>query len=260
MTTAIAPSPTDTRACPKCGHRSEVGVHECPRCHIIIDKAIKVQATAVETHENESEGWQGMLAAADRLCVKQQVERLEAWTGIETANAYAVKSELGNVVFHVVEESGSVGDFFVRNYLKSARPFTMRVETPHGETALVLRRPFRWYFSEVEVLDVLGRRIGSVRRQFAWVNSLYRVTGRQPTETYEILGPIFRPWTFKIRRHDRECGLISKHWSGMAKEVFTDADTFGIEFPKGISAELKAVFLGAVFLIDFAHFEDNNRT
>jgi hypothetical protein len=108
MTTAIAPSSTDTRACLKCGHLSEVVIHECPRCHIIIDKAIKAQATAVETRENESEGWQETLAAADRLCVKQQVERLEAWTGIETANPYAVKSELGNVVFHGVEESGSV--------------------------------------------------------------------------------------------------------------------------------------------------------
>jgi hypothetical protein len=260
MTTVAVPTQTGTRACPKCGHLSEAAVHECPKCHVIIDKAIKAEVAAAEERESPSEGWGGMLASAERLCVKQQVERLEAWTGIETANSYAVKSDLGAVVFHVVEESGSMGDFLVRNYLKSARPFTMRVETLHGETALVLRRPFRWFFSEVEVSDALGRRIGSVQRQFALVNSLYKVTGRRPGETYEIFGPIFRPWTFKIRRHGSECGLISKRWSGMTKEVFTDADTFGIEFPKGISSELKAVFLGAVFLIDFAHFEDNNRS
>jgi hypothetical protein len=260
MTTAIALQQVETRACPKCGHLSEVGVLECPRCHVIIDKALEAKAAAAETRQSESDGWQGMLAAVDRLSIKQQVERLEAWTGIETANAYAVKSDLGNVLFHAVEESGTVKDWFVRNWLESARPFTMRLETLHGETALMLRRPFRFYFSEIEVLDVLGRRVGLVQRQFAVINSLYTVTGRTPTEKYEIFGPLFRPWTFKIRRQGQECGLISKRWSGLAKEVFTDADSFGIEFPKGISAELKAVFLGAVFLIDFAHFEDNNRS
>jgi hypothetical protein len=258
MTTATAPRQAVTRDCPKCGHETAIDIAECPRCHVIIDKAIRAEAAASETRNNESDGWQGMLAAEDRLSVKQQVERLEAWTGIETANAYAVKSDTGNVLFHAVEESGSVKDFFIRNWLESARPFTMRLETLHGETALMLRRPFRFFFWEIEVLDVLGRRVGLVQRQFAVLNSLYTVTGRNPTERYEIFGPLFRPWTFKIRRQGQECGLISKKWSGLAKEVFTDADSFGIEFPKGISAELKAVFLGAVFLIDFAHFEDNN--
>jgi len=69
---------------------------------------------------------------------------------------------------------------------------------------------------------------------------------------------MFKPWTFKIRKQSHECGLISKRWGGMRKEVFTDADAFGIEFPPGISPDLKAVFLGAVFLIDFAHFEHSN--
>ena len=69
--------------------------------------------------------------------------------------------------------------------------------------------------------------------------------------------PFFRPWTFKIMRHGSQCGVISKRWGGLGREMFTDADAFGIEFPKGISAALKAVFVGAVFLIDFAHFEDN---
>ena len=96
------------------------------------------------------------------------------------------------------------------------------------------------------------------QRQFAFFNSLSTVTGKRPTEKYEIFGPIFRPWTFKIRQNGQDCGLISKRWAGLRKEAFTDADVFGIQFPPGISHDLKAVFLGAVFLIDFAHFEHGN--
>ena len=257
MTTPTAPPPTATRECPKCGHVAEISVLECPCCSVIIDKAVRAEAAADEAPVSRGQGWMETLAAAEQLAIKQVVERLEAWTGIETANNYAVKDGLGTVLLHAVEESGSVGDFVVRNFLKSARPFTMRLETPHSETALVIKRPFRWFFSEIEVLDAFGKRLGTVQRQFAFFNSVYTLTGAKPTEKYEIFGPIFRPWTFKIRQGGRECGLITKSWSGLGREMFTDADSFGIEFPPGVSPELKAAFLGAVFLIDFAHFEDN---
>jgi len=40
------------------------------------------------------------------------------------------------------------------------------------------------------------------------------------------------------------------------KEGFTDADSFGVTFPADWDVELKALLLGAVFLIDFVHFEN----
>lgn len=44
-------------------------------------------------------------------------------------------------------------------------------------------------------------------------------------------------------------GKISKQWSGFAREVFTDADFFGITFPLDLDVRMKAVLLGATFLI-----------
>ena len=258
MTTLTAPPPTGTKTCPKCGQAAAATAVECFRCGVIIDKATRAEAEATRTREATSVGWPATLGAAEGLSVKQSVEMLEAWTGVETANSYVVKDGLNNVAFHAVEEAGGVGDFLVRNYLKSARPFTMRVQALNGETAFVIERPFRFFFSEVEIQDPLQKRLGGVQRQFSVFNSLYTVTGRRPTEKYEIFGPLFRPWTFKIRQRGQDCGLISKRWGGLRRETFTDADAFGIEFPPGISHDLKAVFLGAVFLIDFAHFEHGN--
>lgn len=257
MTTLTAPPPTGTKICPRCGQAAPVATVDCPRCGVIIDKAIRA-ATEIDTaavDETIEPGWPAKLKAAEGLSIKQNVEMLEALTGIETANSYVVKDGMNNVVFHAIEESGGVGDLLVRNYLQSARPFTMRVQELHGDTAFVIQRPFRFFFSEIEIQDPMGRRMGGVQREFAFVNSRYTVTGRRPTEKYEIFGPLFRPWTFKIRKQGQDCGLISKRWAGLRKEAFTDADAFGIEFPPGISHDLKAVFLGAVFLIDFAHFE-----
>jgi hypothetical protein len=44
-------------------------------------------------------------------------------------------------------------------------------------------------------------------------------------------------------------GKISKQWAGILREAFTDADYFGITFPMDLDVKLKAVMIGACFLI-----------
>lgn len=62
---------------------------------------------------------------------------------------------------------------------------------------------------------------------------------------------------FKIKSLDEKSiiGKISKHWTGV-REAFTNADDFGIQFPLDLDVKMKAVMLGACFLIDFMFFED----
>ena len=74
-----------------------------------------------------------------------------------------------------------------------------------------------------------------------------------------IEGPLFHPWTFHIKKQGREVGKILKKWSGLGKEMFTDADTFALSLDPNLEANEKSLLLGAVFLIDFVHFEDNVR-
>ena len=50
-------------------------------------------------------------------------------------------------------------------------------------------------------------------------------------------------------KDDTPCGQIRKQWSGIVKEMFTDADNFGVTFPMDLDAKVKATMLGAVFLI-----------
>lgn len=44
-------------------------------------------------------------------------------------------------------------------------------------------------------------------------------------------------------------GKISKQWTGLVRETFTDADNFGISFPMDLDVKIKAVLFGACFLI-----------
>jgi len=50
---------------------------------------------------------------------------------------------------------------------------------------------------------------------------------------------------------EQEIGRISKKWSGLLAEAFTDADTFGVEFGPAMAPPLCALVLAATFLIEF---------
>ncbi|KAL1469306.1 hypothetical protein MTO96_005006 [Rhipicephalus appendiculatus] len=50
-------------------------------------------------------------------------------------------------------------------------------------------------------------------------------------------------------------GTMSKNWSGMLREAFTDIDNFTVTFPIDLNVRLKAMLLAALFLIDFIFLE-----
>ena len=95
-----------------------------------------------------------------------------------------------------------------------------------------------------------------IERRFSVLRRIYSVLDGSGKEAFQLFGPILHPWTFEIRKDGAEYGKITKQWSGLLKEGFTDADNFGVMFPAEWDVKLKALFLGAVFLIDFAHFEN----
>jgi uncharacterized protein YxjI len=228
---------------------------------VFIDKVVEVDT---RRQEDDARWKQGLdlalerLAESDALFIKQQVERLEAFIGWETPNQYGISDGMNNTLFYAAEKSDSFAELLSRMFLKAARPFTIHVVTPSGEPVLRLERPFRFYFHEVNVLGPRGELLGTVEKQFSVVNRLYKVSEKNSGQSFDLYGPMWRPWTFKIRRGGQQCGVITKKWGGALKEMFTDADSFGIEFPKDVDARCKAVLLGAVFLVDFVHFEDNN--
>ena len=196
------------------------------------------------------------LAAVDALVVQQQKEWGEILSGFETKNKYVVMDAAGGTLYAAAEVGGS---FLGRTFLKAARPFTIKLLGLDGSLVLEVRRPFRFFFHQADVLDAQGGLIGTIKRRWSVVRRIYTVLDGTGREMLQLFGPILHPWTFEIRDRGRTVGKVTKKWSGLLKEGFTDADNFGVTFPADWDVELKALFVGAVFLIDFVHFEDTGR-
>jgi len=193
------------------------------------------------------------LASISGLVVRQVKEWGEILTGFETKNKYAISDASGQSMYLAAEEASST---LLRWFLKALRPFTMLVVTEAGQEVLRVIRPFRFYFHRAEVVGSQGQPLGVIERRFSILRRVYSVLDRSGTEIYQLFGPILHPWTFQIRKDGVDCGKITKKWSGLMKEGMTDADNFGVMFPADGDVESKALFLGAVFLIDFVHFEN----
>lgn len=211
------------------------------------------------------------LAMVDQLLVKQKVELLEAFTGFETANKYKVFNSLGQQVYIAKEDT----DCCTRQVCGPSRPFQINICDGQGQEVINLDRPLRCQsccfpccLQEMEVTSPPGTLIGSVEQQWSILYPRFLIKDETGQTVLRIEGPLC-PCSccgdveFKVvsATTDSEVGMITKQWSGLAREAFTDADNFGISFPLDLDVKVKATLLGALFLIDFMYFEtkqDNN--
>ena len=192
------------------------------------------------------------LSPEGRFIVRQKVERLEAITGIETKNRYEVLTPDGRAVALAYEESGTLS----RLFLESHRPLTLHIADLGGRDIFVASRSFFWFFMHLKVHDPDGRALGGIRRKFGFLKRRMVIEDTSGNIVAEVSGSVFRRYTFTIRQSGQEIGRITKRWSGLGREMFTDADTFLVELPIGHGDDdFQALALATAFAVDLDFFE-----
>jgi uncharacterized protein YxjI len=199
------------------------------------------------------------LSMINQLLIHQKSEYLEAFTGIETRNKYHIKNNLGQHIYYAREES----DWFTRNYCGPTRPFHLRIFDSHKHEVIHLYRPLAGdnynYSCSVQRIEVTlppGHLVGTVEQDWSFHSQGFSVKNANGEFVLRIQGPCsgVSGWgdvNFDIISVDgsAKLGSITKQWSGFAREAFTDADDFRINFPMDLDVQIKAVVLGACFLI-----------
>ncbi|KAK5602741.1 Phospholipid scramblase 1 [Crenichthys baileyi] len=208
------------------------------------------------------------LAQVDQLLIKQKVEVIEALVGFESNNKYEVRNVMGQNVFYAVEEN----DCLSRQCCGPLRPFNIHILDNFGQEVISITRPlkcmscfFPCCLQELEVQAPPGNTVGYVIQQWHPLSPKFIVANEHNEPVLKIHGP-FCGWSclpdvdFEILTMDEvsKIGKISKQWTGLLREAFTDADNFGIQFPMDLDVRMKAVMIGACFLIDFMFFETPN--
>ena len=199
------------------------------------------------------------LEGRQRVFIRQKKEWTEILIDWETRNQYEVLGEDGNALGRIAEHSGGVMDHVKRLFLRSHRPLDVGVFGVHGEQVLRLTRSFFFFFSDLSVTTPDRNEIGSVHRRFGIVFRKYDLRDVHGHTLARVKSPLWRIWTFPVQGDEgRREATISKKWGGLAREIFADADTFGIDFQEWDWTDVERTILFAAALsIDFDFFENN---
>ncbi len=187
------------------------------------------------------------------LQIKQKKELVEVFTDFETENNYEIYDSNNNLILYAAETDTN---FLSRMFMKKSRPLTITIYDQNKTPLLKFKKPFKFFLWQIDILSPEGKSLGSIKQNFTMFYKKFTLDDLNPETDIKIIGPMLRPWTFKIKDQGEEVGKITKKWSGLGKEMFTDADNFGIEFGDYIKGLPRILLLGAVFLIDYLYFEE----
>uniref|UniRef100_A0A671QHN7 Phospholipid scramblase n=1 Tax=Sinocyclocheilus anshuiensis TaxID=1608454 RepID=A0A671QHN7_9TELE len=181
-----------------------------------------------------------------------------ALAGLESNNKYEIRNSMGQNVFYAVEEN----DCLTRQCCGPLRSFTIRVLDNFGQEIITVSRPLKcmsWFvpccLQELEIQAPPGNTVGYVLQQWHPFLPKFTIENEHREPVLKLQGP-FCGWSclpdvdFEILTMDEvSIGKISKQWTGLLREAFTDSDNFGIQFPMDLDVRMKAVMIGACFLI-----------
>ncbi|XP_032081081.1 phospholipid scramblase 1-like isoform X1 [Thamnophis elegans] len=212
----------------------------------------------------------------DQITVEQQIELMEMISGFETCNKYEVKNAMGHWIYFAAEEN----DDFNLNCYGPLRSFTIKLFDSTNQPVMQLSREFHCSscccpciccLQELEVQAPLGNIIGYVKQNWHPCLPKFTIQNEARENVLKITSPCvacqcYQDVNFEVKTVDGKStiGNIVKKWTGLAREVATDASIFQIHFPMDLDINMKAVIMGASFLMDFMFFENagnrgNNR-
>ncbi|CAG5104295.1 Oidioi.mRNA.OKI2018_I69.chr1.g1183.t1.cds [Oikopleura dioica] len=100
-----------------------------------------------------------------------------------------------------------------------------------------------------------GHIVGKIRQKADCSRPVFSIQNAYDQEVLRIVGPMVTinccsNVEFEVvTADDIVVGKVSKLWSGMAQEMFTDSDNFGINFPIDLDVNIKLTLMASVFLI-----------
>lgn len=140
---------------------------------------------------------------------------------------------------------------------RSMRPRTIEVRDSDGALLFSIYRPWHLFRSKVQVLDENGQMLGYLKSKVLSLGGGFWVYDPEDKQIAELKGD-WKGWNFKFLSPDgQELGQVGKKWAGLAKELFTTADTYIVSIDDSMAGEqvIKTLLLAGSLAIDIVYKE-----
>lgn len=200
------------------------------------------------------------LTSHHELIISQKIELAEALFDYESRNKYAIYSSNRAPVAYAAEQGKGFLAVVMRAVVRHWRTFEIHMFTPDRRLVAKATHPFRWlWFNEcLLVHDAQGTYLGAIQRRFSFFSKIFDILAPNGDVLLSVKSPLWKPWTFEFMSQGQRQAIVEKKWSGMLKEMFTDADTFRLGFDNpNLRDETRWLLIAAALFIDLQYFEDN---
>lgn len=134
---------------------------------------------------------------------------------------------------------------------KRMTPFDIHVTTPGGDKVLNVQRGISLFLSKVDVFNENGVRMGGFKQKFLSLTASFNVLGPNDEVLCNLKGS-WRGREFRFEKDGKVYAEVKQKWAGMAKELFTTADTYAVSISEDVTPDnpIRVLILGAVLCID----------
>ncbi|CAF1245455.1 unnamed protein product [Rotaria sp. Silwood1] len=208
------------------------------------------------------------LAHLDTLMALQEPSVVQTITGLASAQRFQILNEQGQLVFYAVEDES---DTCHRWCCGANRAFVIHVFDQMNQEIIRISREFKccvgccWCASanccahEAFIESPPGVNIGTVRQTRSCWRGHLSLRDAGGNEHLRVIGPccICQGIYAGEGNDETELGAIYKEYAGFVNQAFTGAEKYTIKFPMSLPVPMKAVALGALFLVNFMYFAGN---
>ncbi|RPH47511.1 MAG: oxidoreductase [Planctomycetota bacterium] len=134
---------------------------------------------------------------------------------------------------------------------------TVRQGDENGPVLFTIDKPFSFFRSKVVIHDASGQALGYFKSKFFSLGGGFWVHDMKDQTVAEIKGD-WKGWNFKfLNPQGGEIGLVTKKWGGLAKELFTSADTYAVSIAEAGSEDrtTRILLIAAALAIDIVYKE-----
>ncbi len=197
---------------------------------------------------------------AQRYFVKERVKFLRAYASYDI---YEGDDESPDPAGTAEEKVGTLQQL-LRWFVSKALMGTLIEVREKPDDALVFTISRGWYIfrSRVEVRDGQGELVGYFRSKVFTIGGGFHVYTPDDRHFAEVKGNLIG-FNYRILTPDHavELGHVTKKWGGVAKELFTSADTYAVELSEDLQEQpiAKMLVLAAALAVDMI-FKSESRT
>lgn len=197
---------------------------------------------------------------AQRYLVKERVKFLKAFASYDIYEGDDGSPDLVGSAEEKVSGLVQVLRWFVSKALMGT---TIEVrEKPDDALVFTITRGSYVFRSRVEVRDGQGELVGYFKSKVFTIGGGFHVYTADDRHFAEVKGNLIG-FNYRVLTPDHavELGKVSKQWGGVAKELFTSADTYAVELADDLQEQpiAKMLVLAAALAVDMI-FKSESRT